>query len=819
MDYAKYSYLKLTEQETLLQTKEQTTSASSSIEFTSGVLNTTITSVTDYTCGQIYLYGSTYLQCKAIFEATEKGKILLELLIDGLPVLAEERSLDVGETPVILMKSYSPATSAEVTVSLRIKIVSDSYACKLTNCVLGAWGNVFSTSNDLAVQMRALSFGDNLLVSYNQNNSIFMAQTPIAEKSFAPSDFSFVASGISHCFSTDKTGTLYFFRVDASGNLFYSKYGNLLEEIKLDTNVSVVFARKCNDSMQEDMLICYIKNGEPYYRCMTNSIIGSQTKFTLPAGKYIDIEIADAPDAEQMFVICTHSNYSNYILYSVNEGDALVFVESLKASIVSVCKKYVNVAYGKEENNLLESLKAELLVKLNKVMVNYEEFLNSKITETLKVGFKRQTSPYVIVEDPEINYELFFSQLSEYVEGSYRVTYGADCADWQPATMDVYNTGTITDTYGILNKWPFNKIKPCLVEDGKLLGYLNPNDYSQFEDGSPADITNTAYDVMVEFPKIYYKIEQDWDGVAVWNTCTKADIKIYISNKAKDGYVCYSHMRQGIEYDSIYVAAYENYSVENGILCCSGLESDRAYYHGYILNHIEELKGAQYGTFNYHVATMLQLLSLLLFKEYHGASTYGTGYICGGASYAEALNPTGINNDKGMFYGLYTPGTSNKLFGLENITGHSHLVLDGFLTTEDLHYLIYDPTNPDCRLSYGGENYKEFAPTMSSLLTSYLVRFSAGTECGFLPVCSVPVARYGQPYYNCECQIKKPSQYASNINTDLTSENGRKYMIYNYGGHWVTKIQSLFACRALYNIPDTEDFAERLICYPNSKMS
>ena len=817
MDYAKYSYLKLSELETSSLATQQSNVASSSIEFESGVLNTSITSVTDYTCGKVYLYGSTYLQCKAIFDATTKGKILLELLIDELPVLAEERELNVGETQVILMKSYTPATNAEVNVSLRVKIITDSYACKLTNCVLGAWGSVYSTGNDLAVHMRTLCYNDNLLVSYNYNNSIFVAQTPIEEKSFAPSDFSVIASGISHCFATDKNDTLYFFRVDASGNLFYSKYGNLLQETKLDTNVSVVFARKCNNSMQEDMLICYIKNGKPVYRCMTNSVIGSQTQFTLPSGAYIDIEIADTTNSEQMFVICTHSNYSNYILYTINENNTLHFVESLKASIATVCQKYVNFAYNQPDNNLLETLKAKLLINVSKVMLNYEDLLNNKIAETLKVKFAQQTSTYVIEEEPEINYELFYSQLSAYVEGQHRVTYGADCANWQPATMDIYNSGAIIDNYGILSKWPFNKIKPCLVEDGKLLGYLNPNDYTQFEDGTNADITNPAYDVMVEFPKIYYKIEQDWDGIAVWNTCTKADIKIYISNKAKEGYVCYAHTRQGIEYDSIYVSAYENFATQNEILCCSGLDSVTYWNHSYIIEKFDEFRGSQYGTFCYPVATMLQILSLLLFKEYEGGYTYGQGYVCSGVDWASALNKTGVNNTKGMYYGLFTAGTSNKLFGLENITGHCHVALDGLYTTEDLHYLIYDPTNPNCKINNYAENYKEYAPTMSTMLASYLVRVSANTQHGFLPVCSIPLVARAKPYYNCDCQIKKPSQYSGHGATQ--TQYKPQYMTYNFGGHWSTQLQSLFTYRSLHNVNDLTNFAERLICYPSSKIS
>ena len=55
------------------------------------------------------------------------------------------------------------------------------------------------------------------------------------------------------------------------------------------------------------------------------------------------------------------------------------------------------------------------------------------------------------------------------------------------------------------------QLSRCLFKDGGVVvGYLNPNNYAQFEDGSAADITSgTDGDVMVEFPKMYIKISRD----------------------------------------------------------------------------------------------------------------------------------------------------------------------------------------------------------------------------------------------------------------------------------------------------------------------
>lgn len=444
--------------------------------------------------------------------------------------------------------------------------------------------------------------------------------------------------------------------------------------------------------------------------------------------------------------------------------------------------------------NILEAKGAT--IPTNKNLGNISEAIN--------------TIPVSTVE--EINYELSFDQLAQYVEGSHRVVYGADCADWQPATMDVNGTGAIIDTYGVLNKWPFNMIKPCLVQDGTLIGYLNPNDYSQFEDGTPADITNIQYDVMVEFPKVYYKIEQDWDGDPVYNTCTKADVKIYISNKPKQGYVCYAHTKQGVEYDVIYVSAYENFlNNQLQMQCCSGVKPFSYLNHRSILENLSSYKSDQYTTFSYHFVTLLRILSMLLFKEYHGQDIYGLGF----KGSKENLQYTGVNNTKGMFYGLATVGEHcNKLFGLENITGHCNVFLDGLLTTEDNHYLISDPTNPNCKHSYTGEYYKEYAPPMASTTTGYLIRVNAETESGFLPVCSALLQSRGKPYYWCSSEVRKPSSYNNAANA-----TDRPYMIYMFGGYYNTSFQSLFSQIPAYNFSDVTNNAERLICYPTSKKS
>lgn len=822
MDYAKYAYIKTTELELAKMSdnhSETQRSRANAIEFNSGIMNMSVTGQSDITCGKVHLYGDVFFQNKVIIEANAVGKILVEILLDDVAILAEERTLVIGQNEIILMKTYDNTTITDANISIRIKIVSNSYACEVINNVLAAWGSVEDTLAVENIQMRAIENNDKLLVSYTENNKLYVATTDVKEKSFAADDFQFVASGISHCFAKDKQDTLYLFRVDDNGNLFYSKYSNVLNETKIDENVSVVYASKCISAHAEDILVCYIKNGVPMFRCITNGVFGSATNFDVPSGKYVDIEIADAEDADRMFVICTHSNLSNYIVHSVKEDTISGFSEILNASVAVEYTKYLRYETA-QTDGINETLKAAFCFYTKKVLADGQEYLNNKMFEKLNAKVLYQSNLYTISNE-EYNYELSYNQKETYVSGANRVKYGGDCADWIPATADLTGVsetdpGGIIDPSGILNKWPFNKIRPCLVKNGELVGYLNPEDYSLFEDGTAADITNAEYDVMVEFPKIYYKIEHDWDGICKLANCKRSNIKVYVTNVYKEGYACLAHTKGGVEYDSIYIGAYECFyrSAYKNIVCCSDVITTCQKTHEELLRTFYDYRDSQYQTFHYHVVTMIQILSLLLFGEYNGRTIMGNGIASPSPSNVGA---TGYTNQKGMFYCYLQDGSMHhKLFGLEDLLGSHFTVIDGLLTDESLNYMLYDPTNPNCILSYAGENYKTVTFSgIGTRLYNYLEQMAGDTSYGFLPISAGTMVSAGTPYYNASTYINPPSRYTSSIDT-----TNKPYMIYLYSAAPTTvKYQSVFSYFSAYQKVEGSFYAERLVCYPADKMS
>ena len=88
------------------------------------------------------------------------------------------------------------------------------------------------------------------------------------------------------------------------------------------------------------------------------------------------------------------------------------------------------------------------------------------------------------------------------------VTYANDAIGFEPLSV---NQITGECNYGSWKKIIEDVIKPkpCLYKSSKVVTYLDQNNYGRSIYGSGVDIENeTTGDVMVEFSKVYYKLEK-----------------------------------------------------------------------------------------------------------------------------------------------------------------------------------------------------------------------------------------------------------------------------------------------------------------------
>lgn len=253
--------------------------------------------------------------------------------------------------------------------------------------------------------------------------------------------------------------------------------------------------------------------------------------------------------------------------------------------------------------------------------------------------------------------------------------------------------------------------RPCLFKDGKVVGYLNPNDFTKFEDGSDADITSgDTGDVMIEFPR---------HGVLI--SKNEKMLTVQMTNNPNDPrFRYYAHQRGSTNKDYFYLGVYDGYVKTNKLHSLSGkmptTNTSLAQFDTY-----GKANGACYGCMGYYQWLFIQVMYVLQFKgNLNSQNVVGYGN-CGGSTIAK----TGRSNTKGMIYG---GANVAKLFGIEDIWGNVSQYVNNYYgtwtyyittTTDDTITNVndYDPME-----GYGGSDYT---------VESYFSDCVGTTESGF----------------------------------------------------------------------------------------
>lgn len=248
----------------------------------------------------------------------------------------------------------------------------------------------------------------------------------------------------------------------------------------------------------------------------------------------------------------------------------------------------------------------------------------------------------------------------------------------------VYWDGTTLSNKEAWSKvFPFNEIRPCVMKDGVVKYYLNPDDFTKKADGTDADIYGGDGDVMIEFPKIY------WKGESV----DTAHNRYYLSKEKEDAsYVAYAHTFGGKEYNKLYVSAYM--LSESGTKLVSVSGASPAQKTATDIRNGIKANFAKYEPYSFHTNTLIKMLYTMWFKDRDSQSALGMGYF---NSSGIPLS-SGLMNKMGMTCNGGTDmGNSVKLFGLEHMWGNGRLFLDGIRVKSDKYMYLFDTSkaNPD----------------------------------------------------------------------------------------------------------------------------
>ena len=216
--------------------------------------------------------------------------------------------------------------------------------------------------------------------------------------------------------------------------------------------------------------------------------------------------------------------------------------------------------------------------------------------------------------------------------------------------------------------YPYNSVRPCLMKNGKVVGYLQKNNFAKFEDGSSADITSgNAGDVMIEIPRFYYRVYTSGSYTYV-----------EISSTITDGFTDLPFQVSGSSRRNMYVGAYMGYvDSSNELRSLSGKTPTGNKPIG-AFRTAAQANGSGYQQIHYYTVVALQILYLLAFKNLDSQTALGQGFT---ASSNSAAHTTGTHDTKGMYYGTSSGSTQVKFLGIEDFFGNLRQWVDGFVYT------------------------------------------------------------------------------------------------------------------------------------------
>lgn len=255
------------------------------------------------------------------------------------------------------------------------------------------------------------------------------------------------------------------------------------------------------------------------------------------------------------------------------------------------------------------------------------------------------------------------------------MTVKIDLNDSNPATCGSFTDDATNMPVGKTNEaittWQeFFGYRPCLFKKGNVVGYLNPNDYTKFEDGTSADITSgDAGDVMIEFPRRGIKISEVGKIITVSMTDDPNDPE----------FTYYAHTRGDDEREYFYLGAYSGYIYANKLRSLSSKSIDSSTV-GFSLSNFRNYahtNGSGYELMTWFQLVFIQTMYLLQFKgNLDSQTTVGSGHCI-------RSHRTGTKDTKGLFDGDEWTNNYIKIFGLEDLWGYYSTLLDGIYTYED----------------------------------------------------------------------------------------------------------------------------------------
>ena len=725
-------------------------------------------------------------QTKAGLNTTQECDITIYYILNNCVIYQEKNHINVGNNNLLIFKPYTPLSDEEVSFQIMFQ-TEDSLAEIIVDDVKTLVMGVSNANLQEDICLRALSTSDeDLLVSFIDNEKLYYTTCKKEVTSLTYDDFKYFAKAKSHSFSLEQfdSSKIILYKVDEQGNLCHCKCFEGEEDQAIDINVDVVHSCTCPESTNESNLIVYIKKGKCYYTTLTNNKLGPIKQFVLPVGQYNDIYAISNPYNDYIYVIASHTNGSNYIIKSIpNTSNKLLF-EVLSSDILVTVSQYIDISFIKDK--LTYNLNSNFSFNVQSIF-KYQQCFDRVSKENFNINYSMTGNIYKLA--PPVVYGVFFdnsvktSKLwAKYTEEAIGMTG----AYTKSSTNEFFDNGW-------LKRWPYSEIKPCIIKNGKVRCYLDPQDYSKTIDGQPSQHDDVSQgNVMIEIPKVYYSISKD----------KNKDVTVKISNAKHEGFECLAHTYKGKEFDKIYVSAYpvnhDNVATigphSNKGLVISKTYCATSYTKAY--NEVKQFYGDGWEMMPYNTLVLLQCLFIIMFKSSNSQESLGQGRTSQPIS-----TVCGCQDQMGMFCGgIDDINIPIKFFGLEDFYGFRGLITPGLYCTSEKKIKFIDVHNPNS--SYDPNYIQNYIsdPSITALATTTKripTDFFATPQIGFFGCNNTTTTNHRQYFGGISYLYADEVNYTA-INTGVTM---------NLNG-------GIFNMMPVADI-DNYNYTYRLIYYPN----
>ncbi len=670
MNYGKLAYLKVNDLEKQLQQNGSDTinpnvdcfeiTESESIEISSTYTHkfaTITTSNTSDCC--IFL--------NLNITSTTAQSVTISLKFDGVVICSQTKSLNAQNNEINISSVASSVAKGQGDLEMTISSEGQITLNNFNLVVIGASIN----SNKLSVELKACEFGSLIAVSYIKDNKIYYHQTSTDNINLASAQFVEFKQAQAHsvCFDlyNDEDKSLTFLYVGTDGNLYLARVGDN-QEMFVDSSVSSVCVG--NNPEEGSMVIVYVKDGKVLYKTLKQNVLSQSSVLNLPQADFINVRTV-ASEGNKSYVIATDKDYNNYICSSVGAPNVSKLLENIKFGLNILLSTYIyKERYPVEEIN---NISCTLAVVATATRYAKAQYNFTDITDLL-VECNFRVECFTIPENG-IVYGVDYDPSSENAaDGVLNCVYVEDCTGFTPASI-TYDSSTMTAPVyadgSWVDKWPYNAIKPCLFKSENEITYLCQTDLTKSEDLTQENLdieSGNSGDVMVEIPKIYYRIHENENGV----------LQFRISNHKRFGYECFAFYYKGQIAQKLYVGAYPSTLKNDLFYSLSNNEKYRVQ--GKTVSQLQAFttpRGTNFAMTNLNVSLLLQLLFIIQFKSIDYRSSIGYGY-----SFVAPTGErtTGLSNSyptRTYGYLKTTQRSVERFLNIEGFASFGHYCLEG----------------------------------------------------------------------------------------------------------------------------------------------